>query len=126
MSDANAIRQAFFAAQSRRPYSQDEAIVNAATPPGGEWTCAAEEGTVTRSIVWGGREVALVNPRGDIDDETEGQIAMAMRALPLMDAALRAIIVLAEDAANLALVRTLAVSCIAFVEMPAPRLRTRR
>ena len=71
---------------------------------------------------WGLVEVAHINARhaparrGPV----EGEIAMAVRALPVLDAALRSIIVLAESADNLALIREIAISVIAFVEMPAP------
>lgn len=120
--DAQAIRSAFYEAQNCRPYLLDRAIAEAATPDGGEWRCVAGPGAVTRSIVWRGQEVALVNPRGDIDDETEGQIAMAIRAIPTLDAAMRSIIVLAKDAGNLPLIQRLAVAVIAFLEQPAPRI----
>lgn len=123
MESAELIRRAYYDAESRRPYVGDPAIVAAAIPPGGDWDCVAEPGAITRSIVWRGREVATVNPRGDLDDQVEGQIAMAMRALPAMDAALRSIMVLAENANNLALIRELAVSAVAFIEIPAPSCR---
>ena len=47
---------------------------------------------------------------------------MAMRALPSMDAALRAIIVLAENSDNANLIRDLAVACVEFIEQAAPEL----
>lgn len=114
--------RAFCDAEGRRPYKASPGIIEEITPTGGKWTCEAEVGAVTRSIMWNGREVALVNPRGDIDDTTEGQIAMAMRALPVMDATLRAIIVLAEKAENLELIQKVAESVIAFVEVEAPKI----
>jgi hypothetical protein len=43
MDDRTIIR-AFHDAQARRPYKLDEALVKAATPPGGDWTCIASEG----------------------------------------------------------------------------------
>lgn len=122
MSDALVISRAFYEAGLYRPYKYDAEIVKAATPLGGEWSCVAKPGAVCRSIMWGGMEVAYVNPSGAIDDMTEGQIAMAMRALPTMDAALRSIIALAEKSENLDAIRNLATSVIAFVEMPAPRI----
>ncbi len=47
---------------------------------------------------------------------------MGLRAVPLLDAAMRCILVLAEDVTNLTLIREIAVSAVAFVEMPAPVL----
>jgi hypothetical protein len=119
---ASAIRRAFYDAQSRRPYHFDAELIRAIVPPGGEWECVASDGAITRSIKWGHTEVALLNPAGQIDDTTEGQIAMAFRALPLIDATLRSIIVLAESAENLQTIRDLAISVVAFIEMPAPRI----
>jgi hypothetical protein len=77
---------------------------------------------VTRSIEWRGREVALVNPYGDIDDGTEGQITMALRSLPLLDYAMRTILVLAEDSNNIALIREIAETAVAVIEEPAPAI----
>lgn len=117
------ILAAYLEAQQRRPYKLDAEIIRWAMPSGGEWRCEARPGAVTRSIMWMGTEVALVNPQGQLDDRTEGNIAMALRATTIMDASLRAIIVLAESADNLPLIRELATSIIAFVEQPAPRIR---
>lgn len=114
------INRAFYDAQDRRPYLLDDEIIKMITPGGGAWQCVAEDGAPTRTIMWAGREVALVNPAGDIDDMTEGQIAMAIRALPVMDAALRSIMVLAEDPANAPAIAELAKAVMAHVEMPAP------
>ncbi len=114
------IRRAFYDAQSRRPYKSDVAIIKAVIPPGGDWSCVAAPGAICRSVMWGGTEVAHVNPGGRLGDTVEGEIAMAIRSLPAMDAALRAIIVLAESAENLAAIRDLAVSVIAYTEEPAP------
>jgi hypothetical protein len=114
---------AYFEAQRRRPYKANDVLVAAATPGGGNWECVAPEGCITRSIMWNGLELALMNPRGDLDDTAEGQIAMAARALPLMDASLRSIIVLAESADNLDTIRALAVAAIEFIERPAPRVK---
>ena len=116
------IRSAFYEAERRRPYKMNAEVIKAVIPPGGDWTCVAPEGAICRSVLWGLQEVAYVNPRGDIDDRVEGQIAMAIRALPAMDAALRSIIVLAGNPANSALIAQIAESVIAFVEMPAPRI----
>jgi hypothetical protein len=118
----NLIYRAFHQAQDRRPYKLDADLSVALTPPGGEWTATAEPGSVTRSIEWRGREVALVNPYGDIDDGTEGQITMALRSLPLLDYAMRTILVLAEDSNNIALIREIAETAVAVIEEPAPAI----
>jgi hypothetical protein len=102
--------------------SADPAIVTALVPPGGDWRCVAEEGAVSRSIVWNGIEIALVNPRGDMRDYLEGQIAMGLSATPVMDRALRVIWALSKDAANLELIGKIARAAVHCVELPAPRL----
>lgn len=123
MTDAaTVVRNAFYDAQKRRPYAADAAILKAIVPPGGEWRCVAQDGAICRSVMSNGTEVAYVNPQGSLDDETEGQIAMALRSTPALDAGLRAIIVLAENADNIATIRTLAESLVAYIEQPAPRL----
>ena len=118
MEATQAIRQAFYEAQSRRPYSENAEIVKAATPPGGEWECNANGDCY--GITWRGMNVATINPAGHLDEISAPQIAMAVLALPTIDAALRAIIVLAETPDNAALIRDLAISVIAFVEKAAP------
>lgn len=122
MTESRQICEAFLAAQSRRPYRADDDLIKALTPPGGEWTTEAPVGAICRSIMWGRTEVAHVNPRGDLDDVTEGQIAMGLRALPLLDCTVRTILVLAENADNLPLIKRIAESATAFVEAPAPRI----
>lgn len=94
-------------------------------PSGGDWRCVAEEGAITRTIMWRAIEVAQVNPRGDMPDDTEGQIAMGLRATPLLDRAMRAIFVLAKDPANLELIGDMARAAIEYIEQPAPALQTR-
>ena len=98
----------------------DKAIQAALIPPGGDWQCVAEDGAITRSIVWNRTEVALINPRGDLRDQTEGRIAMGIRATPVMDRALRVIFVLAREAENLDLIGRIARAAIDYVERPAP------
>lgn len=100
----------------------DKAVQAALVPPGGDWQCVALEGCVTRSIIWRGSEVALVNPRGDLGDSVEGQIAMGFRATPVMDRALRVIFVLASKPENLDLIARIARAAIVTVEQPAPRI----
>ena len=100
----------------------NSAVQSAIIPGGGDWQCVAPEGAITRSIVWRGTEVATVNPRGDLDDRVEGQIAMGIRATPVMDKALRTIFVLAKDPENLDLIGEIARAAIDYVEKPAPRL----
>ena len=116
------IRRAFHVAQSRRPYTTNDPLLRAILPPGGDWRVTAAPGAVCRSVMWGTTEVAHVNPRGQLDDGTEADIAMGLRAVPLLDAAMRCILVLAEDVRNLTLIREIAMSAVAFVEMPAPVL----
>lgn len=104
-----------------RPFA-NKAIQAALVPGGGDWQCVAPRGAITRTIVWRGAEVALINPRGDLGDTTEGDIAMGMRATPVMDKALRSIFILAKDAGNLELIGAIARAAIDYVEQPAPRI----
>jgi hypothetical protein len=104
-----------------RPAANKE-VGLAIIPGGGDWQCVAPKGAITRTITWRATEVALVNPRGDLGDHTEGQIAMGLRATPVMDKALRAIFVLAKDSSNLALIGDIARAAIDYVEQPAPPL----
>lgn len=115
---------ALYGSQSRRPYMVDQIILKAVIPPGGDWRCEARNGAICRSIIWNHIEVAYMNPSGDLDDTTEGQIAMATRSLPAMDAALRIIGALAADPANLSLIARVADTIVAYLEQPAPRVRT--
>lgn len=119
------LERAFYAAQERRPYKADRALIKALLPPGGEWVAVAPPGAICRSVMWGLIEVAHVNPAGNLSDLVEGQIAMGLRATPLIDRALRTIMVLAEDPANLAIIREIAEAAIVFIEMPAPALKER-
>jgi hypothetical protein len=123
MSEAQTIAKAFFGAQSRRPYVLDEALIKIVIPAGGEWRCEAVDGAICRSVKWNQIEVAYMNPAGDLDDTTEGQIAMATRALPAMDAALRIIGALSSDSANLPLIARIADTVVAYIEQPAPPVR---
>ena len=104
-----------------RPFA-NKTIQAALIPSGGDWKCVAEDGAITRKVVWGHTEVALVNPRGDLHDATEGQIAMALRATPLMDKALRTISILAKDPTNSELIERIARAAIDYVEQPAPHI----
>lgn len=123
MNDATTIKTAWYDAQKRRPYKSDAEVIKAITPPGGEWTCEVPEGAIRRSVIWGAIEVAYVNPRGQLGDSIESDIAMGLRATPVMDTALRTILVLAESAQNVGLIRTIAETAIAYVEMPAPAIK---
>jgi hypothetical protein len=100
----------------------DKGIQAALVPGGGDWRCVVPEGAVTRSIVWGRIQVAQINPRGDLHDMIEGQIAMGMAATPVMDKALRVISVLAKDPANNDLIVRIARAAIDMVEWPAPAI----
>lgn len=99
----------------------DPALLRAIIPAGGEWTCVAREGAITRSVVWNGTEVCLVNPDGTLGDSTEGHIAMGLRATPALDKAMRSIFMLADDPANLDLIKRIARAAIVYIEMPAPQ-----
>lgn len=121
-NDKMTINTAYYEAQKRRPYAVDKEIIAAVTPAGGDWTCEAKDGAICRSVVWGRTEVALVNPRNQLSDGTEGDIAMGLRAMPICDMALRTIMVLAEDPANAPLISKIAHSVIAYIELPAPKI----
>lgn len=117
--------------RSEMKHPVDMDIQSALAPPGGDWQCIAATGAITRSIIWRRQEVALINPRGDLDDSTEGDIAMGIRATPIMDTALRIIFSLAlgigdgneEDWANeRILIGEIARAAIDYVEQPAPAI----
>jgi hypothetical protein len=121
MSDIQAINDAWHAETSRRPHPAADAAIQAALiPAGGKWECTASNGAITRSIVWRGIEVALVNPRGDLDDVIEGQIAMGFRAAPVMDKALRVIFMLSQQPNTSDRIGKIARAAIDYVEQPAP------
>jgi hypothetical protein len=123
VSDAQAIRTAWYGNQKLRPFKSDADVLAAITPPGGEWVAVAEDGAITRKVRWRGIEVCQVNPLGEIDDATEGQIAMGLRATPVLDTALRAIMTLAANPENAPLIAKVAETAIAYIEAPAPRLK---
>ena len=100
----------------------EKALQTALIPSGGDWRCVAPEGAVTRSVMWGSVEVALVNPNGTLGDYVEGEVAMGIRATPVMDKALRVIFILARDAENLDLIGRIARAAIEYVEAPAPAI----
>lgn len=116
------IKTAYCDAQSRRPYMRNDAVIKSLAPDGGDWHVVAPPGAICRSVIWGRTEVCLMNPSGQLFDTVEADIAMAFRAMPITDVALRSIIVLAEKPENLALIRSIAESVIAYIEQPAPKL----
>lgn len=116
-----AIARAWFGTVGRF-YVADPELLRALLPPGGEWECVAREGAITRTVMWKATEVCLVNPGGSLDDRTEGHIAMALRATPALDKALRVIQALAADPANLQLIARVAETAIAYIQMPAPEI----
>lgn len=121
MSDIHrTIRDAWLAHQRRRPYRSDEEVLRAITPPGGEWEAKFPEGAITRQVVWNAIEVALVNPSGSLDDSTEGQIAMGLRATPVLDTALRVIHELSDNPDNLPLIARIAETAVAYIEASPP------
>ena len=126
-ADVRKIHEAYYEEASRarlglRPVAQT-AIQEALVPHGGDWQCTAREGAITRLIEWNGREVALVNPRGDLDDRTEGQIAMGLCATPALDKALRVIYVLASDPDNSDLIGRIARAAVCYIERDPPVIR---
>jgi len=120
MNDAQKITTAFFDAQMARPYVANVGLVEAATPPGGEWLCEAANGRLV--ITWNGMDVAHINPYRSFPQSLAGEVSMGIRAAPVMDSTLRIILSLAADVDNLALIAKLASAVIAYVEMPAPKL----
>jgi len=123
VNEAQTIRSAWYDNQKQRPFKSDADVLAAITPPGGEWATVAYDGAITRSVRWNGTEVCQVNPQGQLDDLTEGQIAMGLRAMPVTDTALRVIMTLATDPANAPLIAKIAETAIAYIEAPAPRLK---
>ena len=119
MTDTDKIEDAWQKEDSLLP-AADQEVLTAIIPAGGDWACVAHPGAITRSITWRGLEVCLVNPNGDLDDATEGQIAMGLRATPALDKALRTIFVLADDPDNLDLTQRIALAAITYIELPAP------
>lgn len=124
MTDAQKINDAWQTEGSRgrlgRLPAGDPDILKEIIPAGGEWTCIATTGAKTRYVIWNGIEICLVNPRCDLSDRIEGEIAMGLRATPAIDKALRCILILAEDPENLGLIQRIARTVITYVEMPAP------
>jgi hypothetical protein len=123
MSDHNTIRQAWLANQKLRPFKVHDDVLRAITPPGGEWNAAAPDGAIARSVMWNSMEVCQVNPQGQLADDVEGDITMGLRATPVLDTALRTIMTLAADPTNAPLIAKIAETAIAYVEMPAPRIK---
>lgn len=124
MSDFQTVRDAWYANQKERPFKSDSDVLRALTPPGGEWVAVAPDGATTRSVMWNATEVCQVNPRGQLNDWVEGEITMGLRATPVLDTALRVIMTLAGKEENAALIKRIAETAIAYVELPPPSLRT--
>lgn len=89
-------------------------------PPGGDWDVIAPYGCITRLVVWRGKEVARVNPAGDFDDDTEGHIAMGLRAMPAACIALRRIRDLTASDPDAREVNAIAQAVIGYIEERAP------
>lgn len=120
--DGLAMRAAFTAAQLLRPYKADPRLLASIVPAGGNWQYERNVGTL---ITWNGITVAQVNPDSQLPANTEGEIAMAMRALPAMDAALRIILALAKSPSaatpdGIELIARVAETVVAHIEMPVP------
>lgn len=122
MNITTTIKDAWYGAQDLRPYTPDQEILYAITPPGGEWNCVAAPGAVTRSVMWRRTEMCCVNPSGDLDDATEGQIAMGLRSTPVLDTALRVILTLSRQGCDAALIGKVAKTALAYLEQPAPSI----
>lgn len=122
LTDKQIIAGAWLDAEKHRPYLLDTGLLHDLTPGGGDWACKVPDGAICRSVFWRSTEVAHVNPSGDLDDTTEGQIAMALAASPVTDKSLRVILALADDSANLPLIRRIAETAVAHIEAPAPRV----
>lgn len=58
-----------------------------------DWTVRYEPGETTRTVMWNGKEVANVNPRGDFDEETEAQLAAGLAFAARMHRCLKMIAV---------------------------------
>lgn len=124
LNNASEIRRAFCEAENRRPYQADPILCIAATPPGGDWNCRMAH-QLAYLVTWRGAEVACVNRLDQIEPERAGGIAMAITALPIMDAALRAILVLIEEQENVGLIQRLIHAVLARVETEPPRVLPR-
>lgn len=111
------INNAWYEAQRRRPYKLDLDAIPTLTPGGGEWRVELQPDAY--AILWGKQSFAVVSH--GLGVHTAGEVAMGMRATPVMDTALRSIMVLAEDAANLPLIIEIARTVVAYIEMPAPK-----
>lgn len=64
-----------------------------------DWHIEMEPGAICRTVVWGKKEVALVNPCGDFTDETERDLAAGIAFSARMHKMLREL----GDDASLAL-----------------------
>lgn len=91
-------------------------------PPDGAWECAYLPHAACRSIVVNDNEIALVNPQGTMLDGLEAEVAMALRAAPVMDKALRVIFALACRGGDnhRFLIQRIARAAITTAELPAP------
>lgn len=104
-------------------------------PAGGDWKCVAAPGDITRRVIWGRIEVAIINPRGDLGDSSEANVAMGITAMPTACMALRLIRERAPAGSEIHRIAQLAIDKIeeaapALVEnmqrTPAPRADGRR
>lgn len=114
------ISKAWDASELQQPFAVSDDILRALIPRGGAWDVVAAPGSVTRSLKWGRIEIALINPAGALTDRVEGQISMGLRATPVLDKALRSIMILAKDPENLPLIAQIAETAVAYIELPAP------
>ena len=61
-------------------------------PEGTEWSVEIKPGEITRRIVWGHKQVAIVNPYGDFTDDTEKDLAAGLAFSAKMHLALRGVL----------------------------------
>lgn len=95
-------------------------LVEELTPPGGHWDCGFADGCAHLSILYDGFVVATINPNGELANEIEGDIAMGIRASPILEKALRCITLLAGNPNNLELICRIARTAVAAAQLPAP------
>ena len=55
------------------------------------WTISYPRGAACRAIMWGDKEVAIVNARGDFDEDTEADLAAGLAHSGRMHLLLRSI-----------------------------------
>lgn len=121
--DVILVRRAFDAAQGLRPYRPNSGLCAELTPPGGFWTVVLAPDNSKYELLWYHQVFAEVRLR---PLAAAGDIAMAFRCAPTMDAALRTILAIAKsplsgETDGIELIARIAEAVIARIEEPAPR-----